>query len=121
MDISKINLEKNGMNAVVSELESGILGVLWSEKSADAHTIHAKIKPRFRVAHSTVAVYLDRLHSKRLVGRRVLQGRGGLRYVYFPAYSREELGNKLAEKFVLFLKKNFGEQSTAYLRMSLKK
>lgn len=121
VDISKINLGKDGLCSFVSEIESEILEVLWGSGKADSRLIHEKLKASEGVAHSTVAVYLDRLHSKGLVERKVETGRGGLHYIYSPKYRKDELGNKIADSFLVFLKKNFGEQSTAYLRKNLSK
>jgi len=119
MEIDKINLERTGLNSLFSELESDILNNLWLKKSATAREVFTKIKSEHKIAYPTVVVTLNRLYEKGLVDRTVQTCRGGLRYAYVPKVSRQELAEKLTDKMFVFLKRSFGESSTAYLRKKL--
>src|SRR3989338_27100 len=119
MEIDKINLDKSGLNSLFSELESDILNNLWLRKSATAREVFTKIKSGHKIAYPTVVVTLDRLYEKGLVDRTVETCMGGLRYAYVPKISRQELAEKLTDKMFVFLKRSFGESSTAYLRKKL--
>ena len=119
MEIDKINLERTGLNSLFSELESDILNNLWLRKSATVREVFTKIKREHKIAYPTVVVTLDRLYEKGLVDRTVQTCRGGLRYAYVPKVSRQELAEKLTDKMFVFLKRSFGESSTAYLRKKL--
>src|SRR3989338_4880655 len=119
MEIDKINLERTGLNSLFSELESDILNNLWLRKSATVREVFTKIKREHKIAYPTVVVTLDRLYEKGLVDRTVQTCSGGLRYAYVPKVSRQELAEKLTDKMFVFLKRSFGESSTAYLRKKL--
>ena len=121
MELNKINFSRTGLNSLFSELESDILGSLWSKKKATARNVFAKVKKEHKVAYPTVVVTLDRLYEKGFVERNLETCRGGLRYTYMPKLSKQELGEELADRMFSFLKRSFGEPSTAYLRKKLVK
>jgi len=120
MTLNKLDLQKHGLTAMLSDVESDLLTVLWKEKQANARILFDAIKGKHALAYSSTVVYLDRLYSKGLLERKIERGKGGLRYIYLPKYSKQELGNKIADNFISFLKASFGESSTAYLRKKLK-
>ena len=104
---------------MVSDLESDMMNVLWKERKATARAIYGIVKKDHKVVYSTIAVTLDRLHEKGWVEREIETCRGGLRYIYIPKMSQDEVSRKLSDKFLEFLKKSFGESSAAYLRKKL--
>lgn len=120
MELNKINLGKQGIEGLVGGLESDILECLWRKGKCSCKDVFGCVKKRHGIAYTTAAVTLDRLHEKGLVEREVLRGKGGLKYLYYPMYSREELSNQISDRFVSFLKKTFGEPSIAYLRKKVK-
>ena len=118
--MEKINFSKKGMSSFLSALESDIIEYLWQKKAGNSRLLHNALKKKHECAHSSVAVTLDRMHTKGLVVREVEKCRGGERFVYYPKASKEELGNRISEKFLRFLKDNFGEVCVANLKTKLK-
>ena len=72
--------------ALLSPLEKDALRVLWPDKKLRVREIHKQLKRK--VALSSVAVILDRLHEKGVVNRCIETARGGVRYIYFPVQEK---------------------------------
>ena len=120
MELNKINFGKKGMNSLVGKLESGIMDELWKNRKATCREVFDAVKKKNKVAYTTITVTMDRMHSKKIIGREIQKGRGGLIYTYFPKYTKEELSQEVSDKFISFLKNTFGKSSVAYLRKKLK-
>ena len=114
-------IEKNEkISYSFSPIESDILNYLWKKGEGRSRTIHIMFGDKHDVTHSTVAVILSRLYERKILSRRPEKAKGGTRFVYFPNLTREELGSKLAFKFIDFLRKNFGEKTVANLKKKIK-
>ena len=83
---------------VLSPLESDVLGQLWPDKSLKVREIYRILRKGRKVALTSVAVILDRLFEKGVVGRRIETARGGLRYVYFPKKDRKQFEESVVEE-----------------------
>ena len=118
--MKRIDLNKTDMSSMFSELEADILNFLWKHKETRSRTLFRELKNRHKCTHSTIAVTLDRLYKKGLLKRVEEKCKGGKRYVYYPRFSKEELGFEIANKFLRFLRKTFGEACEAKLRTKLK-
>ena len=101
-------------DSLLSPLEKDILGKLWPDKKLRVREIYDKLKTKRKLALSSVAVLLDRLHSKKIVDRKVEVARGGARYIYSPKKNKEGFEESVVEKTVNKLIQNFGETATAY-------
>jgi len=104
---------------LLSPLEGDVLKVLWPDKKLRVRDIHKKL--RRDVALSSVAVILDRLHSKKIVARDVETGRGGVRYIYYPVQDKEGFEKSVVEKTVNKLIDTFGQNAVAYFNDRFKK
>lgn len=70
---------------MLGSLETEVLTSLRTLGAAPARDVREALEQRgFRVAYTTVATILSRLHTKGLVRRRRETCRGGERYVYRP-------------------------------------
>jgi BlaI family transcriptional regulator, penicillinase repressor len=69
------------------ELEYAVLAAVWDAGSASAPDVHANVGVPRRLAYTTVAKVLDRLHTKRLLARR----RVGKAFVYTAKVPREHI------------------------------
>lgn len=98
----------------LSPLETDVLKIIWPDKKIKVRQVYEKLKPNRKVALSSVAVILDRLHSKGVVDRKVENCRGGLRYVYFPTKSRKQFEKGIVEKTVNSLIERFGSNAVSY-------
>ncbi|MDO5681447.1 MAG: BlaI/MecI/CopY family transcriptional regulator [Propionibacteriaceae bacterium] len=74
--------------AVLGELESSVMDVLWRVDGAvSVRDVHTEIARSRDLAYTTVMTVLDRLEKKSLVSR-VRQGR---QWLYSPSQTREDL------------------------------
>ncbi|MBI4146217.1 BlaI/MecI/CopY family transcriptional regulator [Candidatus Woesearchaeota archaeon] len=106
-------------DALLSPLEGDVLGILWPDKKLRVREIHQKLKRK--VALSSVAVILDRLHDKGIVARKVETARGGVRYIYFPTQDKAEFEKSVVEKTVNRLIETFGSNAVSYFNDRFKR
>ena len=100
--------------AILSPLEQDILKVIWPDKKMRVRAIYEKLKGKRQLALSSVAVLLDRLHCRSIVGRDVETGRGGVRYVYFPLQDKNGFEKSVVETAVNKLIQKFGSTAVSY-------
>lgn len=106
-------------DALLSPLEGDVLSVLWPNRKLRVREIHQRLKRK--VAVSSVAVILDRLHDKGVVGRSEETARGGVRYVYFPLQDRQSFEKSVVEKTVNKLIDAFGHSAVSYFNERFKR
>ncbi len=113
-------MRETNFDSVLSPLENDILKVLWPDKKLKVRQIYSKLKGKRKLALSSVAVLLDRLHDKGVVGRKMETGRGGIRYVYFPSKSKREFEKSIVEETVNNLINKFGNTAVNYFNERFK-
>lgn len=101
-------------DSILSPLEQDILKVIWPDKSMRVRAVYDKLKTKRKLALSSVAVLLDRLHDRGIVGREVETGRGGVRYVYYPKQDRKAFEKSIVDSAVNKLIQNFGSTAVSY-------
>lgn len=101
-------------DAILSPLEQDILKVIWPRRRMRVRQIYEKLRSRRKLALSSVAVLLDRLHERGIVRRQVEKGRGGVRYIYYPSSDRKQFEKSIVEQAVNKLIKNFGSTAVSY-------
>jgi len=99
---------------LLSPLEADVLRVLWPDKQLKVRQIYDALKHKRKVALSSVAVILDRLHEKNIVSRNVETARGGMRYIYFPKHDKKEFEKTVVESAVNKLIDAFGPTAVSY-------
>ncbi|MBI4017283.1 MAG: BlaI/MecI/CopY family transcriptional regulator [Candidatus Aenigmarchaeota archaeon] len=107
--------------STLSPLEANVLNVLWPNKKLKVRQIHSTVKTKKKVALTSVAVALDRLHTHGIVDRTVNAGKGGLSYVYFPKKTRKEFEKGIMEKTVNALLEKFGATAISYFNERFEK
>lgn len=105
----------------LSPLESDILKVLWSKKRSRVRDIYASVRRRKKVAPTSVAVLLDRMHKKGVVRRTIGKGRGGFYYVYYPVHDEESYKISVIERTTDQLIKAFGPVAVSYFNEKFSK
>jgi predicted transcriptional regulator len=100
--------------SILSPLESDVLGVLWPNKSMKVRQIYSVLKKKRKVALTSVAVILDRLHEKGIVDREAETGRGGVRYIYFPIQNKKQFEKSIIENAVNKMIEKFGSTAVTY-------
>lgn len=111
--INRMRFNKSGLKSVLSPLEYDVLRVLWKTKNARVRKVHKSLKDR-KVALTSVAVTLDRLHQKGVVSRTVEKGRGGGHYIYSARTSKEEFEASVIDSAVNRIISNFGPVAVNY-------
>jgi len=118
--IKKLNL-KSDYGSLLSSLEADVLNMLWPDKKLKVREIYDQLKGTRVVALSSVAVILDRLHEKGIVGRSVEKARGGLRYTYYPKQDKLQFEKSVVEDVVNRLVDRFGITAVSYFNERFKK
>ncbi|MDP7181493.1 MAG: BlaI/MecI/CopY family transcriptional regulator [Candidatus Woesearchaeota archaeon] len=108
------------VDKVFSPLEHDVLQILWRQKSLRVRQIFDQLKKKRKVALSSVAVILDRLHSKKIVTRTIEKARGGVRYVYSVAEEKSQFEQQQISNVVDQLVKKFGNTAVAYFQERFK-
>ena len=112
--VSKIRFDKKGMHTLLSPLETDALLLLWKLNNAKVRELHRLLKSNRKVALTSVAVILDRLHQKGMVSRTIEKGRGGGHYIYYPKSSRQEFEESIIDHTVNKLMNTFGSVAANY-------
>ncbi len=132
--INKIVLDKKKLG-LMSPLEHDVLKILWKKTPPDDNNcmtpkgrltvlssnqcgmkvrdIHRRLRRKRKVALTSVAVILDRLHEKRIVRRSTASCRGGYHYIY-SATSKNDFEQSVIEKTVDKLIDNYGSVAVTY-------
>jgi len=112
--LKKIRLDKKGMQSFLGPLETDVLLALWKLEKARTREVYSLLKNRRKVALTSVAVMLDRLHQKGIVVRTIEDGRGGGHYIYAPKTSRQEFEESVIGNTVNKLINSFGDVAANY-------
>jgi BlaI family transcriptional regulator, penicillinase repressor len=83
------------MSRPLTELQLSILTVLWRQGEATVIEVHEALRRERRIAQSTVATLLTRLHERGLVTHR----EEGRQYVYRATVSAEEVQRSVVREF----------------------
>lgn len=85
-------------------LEQQVMDVVWQKKKCTVRELLIVLTAHKKIAYTTVATIVKRLHTKGLLSRR----EGELSYVYSPRISKESYVFQIAESFINSLVSNFG-------------
>src|SRR3989338_466027 len=122
VNVNRIRFDKNSVS-VLSALENDVIKILWKQDERRVRDIYQTLKKRRKVALTSIAVILDRLYEKKLVSRRIENGRGGEHYIYSSKCTRQDFENSVIDKTVNKLIDKFGPVAVTYFseRFSKKK
>lgn len=112
--LKRMRLDKKGMQSFLSPLETDVLVALYRLEKARTREIYRVLKQRRKVALTSVAVMLDRLHRKGIVLRTIEDGRGGGHYIYYPKAARQEFEESVIDAAVNRLINSFGPVAANY-------
>ncbi len=112
---------RKGNAVFLSPLEGDILDALWKTEQAKVRDLHVRLAKKRKVALTSVAVSLDRLHKKKIVSRTVANGRGGPHYIYRPVKTQNELQASIIENTVDKLISSFGSVAVNYFNQRFRK
>ncbi len=113
---SGYKLDGRELEAILGPLEADVLNAVYeAEKPVKVREVYEAMKKGRKIAYTTVMSTMNTLFEKGLLDRRVVGGRGGLLYVYWPKMSRAEIERSAVRQIIDSLMKNFGEAVTSYL------
>jgi predicted transcriptional regulator len=105
---------KKDIRKVLGDLEATVMEATWQLENGDVKTIHNRVNQKRKVAVTTVATILDRLHKKGLVRRKLITTYS-LRYEYSPALTKVEFENAVVRDVFKGLLETFEETTIYYL------
>lgn len=111
---------RQGIQTVLSPLESQVMEIMWKEKRATARTVYTRLKGKRAIRRSTVNAVMSSLSKRGLLSAKVGKGRGGLRYVYRVKLSRSRFERQVVEKVIGSLLESFPKTAKKLLREKAK-
>ena len=112
LDIKEFNLKRRGIQAVLGELETELMEIVWAHEIELTNRDLLEILNRKRkkpLMSSTVNITMARLFKKGLVDRRLESIRGGHHYLYRATMTKEDFVRRISEQIVEHVKKCFGD------------
>jgi predicted transcriptional regulator len=104
------------LEAILGPLEADVLSSVYKiGKPVRVREVYERMKGERKIAYTTVMSTMNTLYEKGILDRKVVEGRGGLLYVYWPKMSRSEIERSAVKYIMDSLVKNFGEAVTSYL------
>jgi len=101
----------------LGELEQQIMDIVWEQKNCSARDVLTKIERDKKLAYTTIATILQRLHDKGLLTRK--ESRAG--HIYSPKVSRENYTKNVAKSFLKNFINSFGDTAIASFADSIDK
>lgn len=102
---------KQGVQTVLSPLESEVMEIMWREKRATVRTVHTRLKSKHSINRSNVNATMASLRKRGLLTSSVSKGRGGLKYIYKVKISRKRFEREVVGKVLDSLLESFGKSS----------
>ena len=93
------------------------MDIVWEKKSCSAREILMILKKERKIAYTTVATILQRLHDKGFLTRK--ENKSG--YVYSPKLSKERYSKNVAQSFLRNFIISFGDTAIASFAESVDK
>jgi len=101
----------------LGELEKQIMDIVWECRSCSARDVLIKLEKDRKLAYTTVATILQRLHDKGFLTRK--EDKSG--YVYSPKLSKESYSRNIAQSFLKRFINSFGDIAIASFAESIDK
>jgi len=111
---------KQGVQTVLSPLESEVMGIMWREKRATVRTVHTRLKSKRPINRSKVNAVMSSLRKRGLLASSVSKGRGGLKYVYKVKVSRKRFEREVVGKVVDSLLESYEKTSKKLMRENMR-
>jgi predicted transcriptional regulator len=109
-------LDGEDLETILGPLEANVLKEVYIlAKPVKVREVFEAMKKTRKIAYTTVMSTMNTLHDKGILDREVIEGRGGLLYVYWPKKTRAEIEHSAVKTIMDSLIKNFGEAVTSYM------
>lgn len=93
----------------LSDLEQEIMNIVWNLKKCKVRDVLYQVSEKKKLAYTTVATILQRLHDKGLVKK---EGEG-IAITYSPKLSRENFSKSMASSFLKKFISSYGDTAIA--------
>jgi predicted transcriptional regulator len=113
--------QRQGLQTVLSPLESEVMGIMWREKSATARTVYTLLKSKHSINRPTVTSAMNSLCKRGLLKKTISKGRGGLRYVFKVQVSRGRFEREVVGKILDSLLESYKNTAKKQMREKLKR
>src|SRR3989344_7158724 len=105
------------MKPSLGELEQQVMDIVWKSKNCTARDVLTKIERDKKLAYTTVATILQRLHDKELLSRK----ESSTGHIYSPKVSKEKYTKNVAQSFLKNFINSFGDIGIASFADSIDK
>ena len=95
---------KRGLRAILGDLETAIMEVMWREGSFTVREMHGKLAKDRKIAYTTVMTVMSRLAEKGLL----VKEKEGNAFRYGPAVSEKDFRQSTLKKILASLVGDFG-------------
>ncbi len=103
-----------GILEQLSPLEAEVFKAMTPGNKFRVRAVHSAVAKKQKVLLTSVAVMLDRLHEKGLVGRDTETCRGGTRYIYFLKKAHGQIEEDYIKQQVDRMISKFGDSAVSY-------
>lgn len=103
--------EKDDLNPQLGELETEIMNAIWELKEATVQAVVDALRPRRKLAYTTVMTVMSRLAEKGFLKRR----KDGRSFVYTPGPTRDAVAGKMLDQVVDRLYQGAAGKAIAHL------
>lgn len=104
-------------SATLGKLEQQIMDIVWESKNCSARDVLTIIEKNKKLAYTTVATILQRLHEKGLLNRK----ESPTGHIYSPRVSKEKYTKNVAQSFLKNFINSFGDTAIASFADSIDK
>jgi predicted transcriptional regulator len=110
-EFSQYNIDGKALEAFLGPLEANTMEAIWTSKKTPltVREVYEALKITKIIAYTTVMSTMDRLFEKHLLDRKIEKGRGGLYYVYWPAFEKQTFQKSAVREVLSSLISNFGD------------
>ena len=110
-EFSQYNIDGKALEAFLGPLEANTMEAIWTSKKTPqtVRDVYEALKKSKAIAYTTVMSTMDRLFEKHLLDRKIEKGRGGLYYVYWPAFEKQTFQKSAVREVLSSLISNFGD------------
>ncbi len=105
------------MKPSLGELEQKIMDIVWEYRNCSARDVLTKLERDKKLAYTTVATILQRLHDKGLLTRK----ESSTGHIYSPKVSKEKYTKNVAQSFLKNFINSFGDTAIASFADSIDK
>ncbi len=105
------------MKPSLGELEQKIMDIVWECRNCSARDVLIKLERDKKLAYTTVATILQRLHDKGLLTRK----ESSTGHIYSPKVSKEKYTKNVAQSFLKNFINSFGDTAIASFADSIDK